>query len=136
MNIITRSNFALDRFTIFCLYVSGFQGQISKHVKFWSEQFKKMREKNKNKGSVRVAESTNNSQNAKFGLVIEFRSGRPSHRVFSDKLRSLFVTLSCFRPDRFVQLLSLIPILILLFYFLLRGEKKATDFNLYYNFSG
>ena len=39
-----------------------------------------------------------------------------THRVISDKVHCLLVTLSCFRPDRFVQLLSLIPILILLLY--------------------
>ena len=37
-----------------------------------------------------------------------------SHRVISDRVHRLLVTLSYFRPDRFVQLLSLIPILILL----------------------
>ena len=41
-----------------------------------------------------------------------------THRVISDRVHPLLVTLSYFRPDRFVQLLSLIPILILLFYFL------------------
>ena len=41
-----------------------------------------------------------------------------SHRVISDKVHRLFVKLSYFRPDRFVQLLSLIPILILLLDFL------------------
>ena len=44
--------------------------------------------------------------------------GWPTHRVISDKVHRLFFTLSYFRPDRFVQLLSLIPILILLFYLL------------------
>ena len=38
-----------------------------------------------------------------------------NHREISDKVRRLLVTLSYFWPDRFVQLLSLIPILILLF---------------------
>ena len=38
-----------------------------------------------------------------------------THRVISDKVNSLFVTLSYFRPDKFVQLLSLIAILIFLF---------------------
>ena len=37
-----------------------------------------------------------------------------THRVISDRVHRLLVTLSYFRPDRFVQLLSLIPILILL----------------------
>ena len=42
----------------------------------------------------------------------EFRYGGLSHRVTSDRVHRLLVTLSYFRPDRFVQLLSLIPILI------------------------
>ena len=37
-----------------------------------------------------------------------------SHKVISNTVHRLFVTLSYFWPDRFVQLLSLIPILILL----------------------
>ena len=41
-----------------------------------------------------------------------------TNRVISDKVHRLFVTLSYFRPDRFLQLLSLIPILILLLYLL------------------
>ena len=41
-----------------------------------------------------------------------------THRVISDKVHRLLVTLSCFRSDRFVQLLSLIPILIFLLYLL------------------
>ena len=44
-----------------------------------------------------------------------------THRVISDRVHSLLVTLSYFRPDRFVQLLSLIPILILLLYCLVSG---------------
>ena len=40
--------------------------------------------------------------------------GYCTHRVISDKVYRLLFTLSYFRPDRFVQLLSLIPILILL----------------------
>ena len=51
------------------------------------------------------------------GLMVapdEFRYGGLSHRVISDRVHRLLVTLSFFRPDRFVQLLSLIPILILL----------------------
>ena len=43
------------------------------------------------------------------------------HRVISDRVHRLLVTLSYFRQDRFVQLLSLIPILILLFYLLVSG---------------
>ena len=45
---------------------------------------------------------------------IEFRHGGLSHRVILDRVHRLLVTLYYFRPDRFVQLLSLIPILILL----------------------
>ena len=44
-----------------------------------------------------------------------------THRVISDRVNCLLVTLSYFRPDRFVQLLSLIPILILLLYLLVSG---------------
>ena len=44
-----------------------------------------------------------------------------THRVISDRVHRLLVTLSYFRPDRFVQLLSLIPILILLLYVLVSG---------------
>ena len=41
-----------------------------------------------------------------------------TNRVISDKVHCLLITLCYFRPDRFVQLLSLIPILILLLYLL------------------
>ena len=44
-----------------------------------------------------------------------------THRVISDRVHRLLVTLSYFRPDRFVQLLSLIPILILPLYYLVSG---------------
>ena len=44
-----------------------------------------------------------------------------NHIVISDRVHRLLVTLSYFRPDRFVQLLSLIPILILLLYILVSG---------------
>ena len=44
-----------------------------------------------------------------------------THRVISDRVHRLLVTLSYFRPDRFVQLLSLIPIPILLLYYLVSG---------------
>ena len=44
-----------------------------------------------------------------------------THRVISDRVHRLLVTLSYFRPDRFVQLLILIPILILLLYLLVSG---------------
>ena len=53
----------------------------------------------------------------KFELKVKFLT----HRVISDRVHRLLVTLSYFRPDRFVQLLSLIPILILLLYFLVSG---------------
>ena len=48
--------------------------------------------------------------------------GRPSHRIVSDNLICLFVTLSYFCPVRFVQLLSLLPILILLLFFLVSAD--------------
>ena len=51
----------------------------------------------------------------------ELRSMWLTHRVISDRVHRLLVTLSYFRPDRFVQLLSLIPILILLLYLLVSG---------------
>ena len=44
-----------------------------------------------------------------------------THRVISDRLHRLLVTLSYFRPDRFVQILSQIPILILRLYLLVSG---------------
>ena len=44
-----------------------------------------------------------------------------THRVISDRVHRLLVTLSYFRPDRFVILLSLIPFLILLLYLLVSG---------------
>ena len=44
----------------------------------------------------------------------------------SDKVHRLLVTLSCFRPDRFVQRLSLIPILIFLFYILVSIDLVYT----------
>ena len=50
-----------------------------------------------------------------------------THRVISDVHR-LLVTLSYFRPDRFVQLLSLIPILILLLYLLVSIDLEYTGF--------
>ena len=49
-------------------------------------------------------------------------------RVISDKVHRLLVTLSYFRPDRFVQLLSLIPILILLLYLLVSIDLEYTGF--------
>ena len=50
-----------------------------------------------------------------------------THRVISDKVHRLFVTLFYFRPDRFVQLLSLIPILIFLLYLLVSLDLVYTD---------
>ena len=44
-----------------------------------------------------------------------------THRVILDRVHRLLVKLSYFWPDRFVQLLSLIPILILLLYLLVSG---------------
>ena len=38
LKIITRPNSALDRRTILCLYVPGFQRQVFKHDKFLSER--------------------------------------------------------------------------------------------------
>ena len=55
------------------------------------------------------------------GFPIELEPMWLTHRVISDRVHRLLVTLSYFRPDRFVQLLSLIPILILLLYFLVSG---------------
>ena len=51
---------------------------------------------------------------------------RSTHRVISDKVHRLLVTLSYFRPDRFVQLLSLIRILILLLYLLVSIDLEYT----------
>ena len=51
-----------------------------------------------------------------------------THRVFSDKVQRLFVTLSYFWPDRFVQLLNLIPILVLLLYLLVSIDLVYTGF--------
>ena len=48
------------------------------------------------------------------------------HRVISDAVHRLIVTLSYFRPDRFAQLLSLIPILILLLYLLVSKDLVCT----------
>ena len=48
-----------------------------------------------------------------------------THGVISDRVHRLLVTLSYFRPDRFVQLLSLIPMLILLLYLLVSGSLTS-----------
>ena len=73
---ITRPNCALDRRTILCLYVSGFQRQVFKHVEILSERSKESSEQKKNKGSVLVAESAYNTQNAQFGLVVHEKTSR------------------------------------------------------------
>ena len=49
-----------------------------------------------------------------------------THRVISDKVHRLFVMLSYFRRNRFVQLLSLIPILILLLYIIVSIDLVYT----------
>ena len=59
-------------------------------------------------------------------LAFELCIGYCTHRVISDKVHRLLVTLSYFRPDRFVQLLSLIPILILLLYLLVSIDLVYT----------
>ena len=51
-----------------------------------------------------------------------------THRVISDQVHRLLVTLFYFRPDRFVQLLILIPILILLLYLLVSIDLVITGF--------
>ena len=51
-----------------------------------------------------------------------------TQRVISDKVHRLFVTLSYFRPDSFVQLFSLIPFLILLLYLLVSINLVYTGF--------
>ena len=56
----------------------------------------------------------------------EFCTMYYTHRVISDKVHRLLVTLSYFRPDRFVQLLSLLPILILLLYLLVSIDLVYT----------
>ena len=72
--IITRPNCALDRSTILCLYVPGFQIQVFKHVTILSGRSKESKEQKKNKGSVLVAESAYNAQNAQLGLVMIIRT--------------------------------------------------------------
>ena len=67
--VITRPNCALDRRTILCLYVPGFQRQVFKQVKILSERSKGNKEQKRNKGSVLVEES---AYNAQFGLVMVY----------------------------------------------------------------
>ena len=50
--------------TILFLYVPRFQREVFKHVKFLQERSKEIKEQRKNKGSVLVAESAYNAQNA------------------------------------------------------------------------
>ena len=61
ITINTRPNCALDRSTIFCLSVPGFQRQVFKHMKVLSEQSKEVKKQKKNKGSVLFAESAYNA---------------------------------------------------------------------------
>ena len=102
------------------------------------------------KGSVLVSDSAYSSQNTQFGLVLilllpilSLGPGCSSHRVISDKVHRLLVTLSSFRSMRFV--LWVIPILIVLFpilnrfrkywfYCEVRGEEKAIEINLFFFF--
>ena len=61
-----------------------------------------------------------------FDETIELNPFGYTHRVISDKIHRLLVTLAYFRPDRFVQLLSLIPILILILYLLVSIDLVYT----------
>ena len=49
-----------------------------------------------------------------------------THKIISDKVHRLLVTLSFFRPDRFVLLLCVIPILISLLYLLVSIDLVYT----------
>ena len=49
-----------------------------------------------------------------------------THRVISDRVHRLLAMLSYFRPDRFVHLLSLMPILILILYLLVSIDLEYT----------
>ena len=60
-------------------------------------------------------------------MIVSWDGGL-THRVISDKVHRLLVTRSYFRPDRFVQLLSLIPILILLLYILVSMDLVYNGF--------
>ena len=60
-------------------------------------------------------------------IFVSLSPGWLTHRVITDKVHRQFVTLSYFRPDRFVQLLSLIPILFLLLYLLVSIDLVYTD---------
>ena len=54
--------------------------------------------------------------------------GWPSHIVISDSVHRLFVTLSNCRPDEFVQILILLPILFSLLYILVSIDLVYTGF--------
>ena len=69
---ITRPNSSLDRSSILSLYLLGFQGQDFKHVKILSERSKILKEWKK-KGSILVAESAYNSQNAVWPRNVEVK---------------------------------------------------------------
>ena len=64
--------------------------------------------------------------NSKTTIILVSWDGSLTHRVISDRVHRLLVTLFYFRPDRFVQLLSLIPILILLLYLLVSIDLECT----------
>ena len=61
--------------------------------------------------------------------MVSYDLSGSTHRVISDRVQRLLATLSYFRPDRFVQLLSLIPILILLLYLLVSIDPEYTGFS-------
>ena len=79
MQIISRPNCCV---CILCLYVPGFQKQVFKHVKNFSERSMESKEQKKNKGSVLVAESAYNAQNAQFDLVMRAANGASVFREF------------------------------------------------------
>ena len=64
------------------------QRQVFKNVEILSEQSKEIKEEKKVKGSVLVAESAYNAQNAQFGLEIFF-----GHEL---KIKKIFYLWSCF----------------------------------------
>ena len=55
---IMRPNCALDRSTVLCLYVPGFQRQVIKHVKILSEQSKKIKEQKTSNNERSVSRKT------------------------------------------------------------------------------
>ena len=59
---IMRPNCALDRRTILCLFIPGFQRQVFKHGKILSERSKRLKKQKKNKRSVLFVESVFNTQ--------------------------------------------------------------------------